>query len=106
MFLLPITALAEGNIATEAYTWEYLGTIAGAAAATLLIVQYTKAPLDKVWKMPTRLYVYIIATAIMLLSQTFTAGVTIENVALILFNSVIVSVAAYGSYEVTFGMKS
>lgn len=32
----------------EPLTWAYLATIAGAAAFTLLIVQFLKAPLDRV----------------------------------------------------------
>ena len=43
------------ELPTEPFTWEYLATIAGATAATLLIVQQLKLPLDKLWKIPTRI---------------------------------------------------
>lgn len=104
MVILPVAALAEeaAGGAVEPYTWAYLGTLAGATAATLLIVQFTKAPLDRVWKIPTRLLVYVIALIILLVAQAFTGGLTGENAMLAALNAVVVAMAAYGSYEVTF----
>lgn len=87
---------------TAPFSWEYLLTVTGATAATLLIVQFLKAPLDKVWKIPTRYLVYGIALAIMLAAKAFTAGLHYTDVPLILVNAFIVAVAAYGSYEITF----
>ena len=49
ILLLPVVALAEGELPTDPFTWEQLATIAGATLATLLIVQLCKFPLDKVW---------------------------------------------------------
>ena len=63
-------------------TWSYLATIAGAAAFTLLIVQFFKAPLDKVWKIPTRVFAYMVSLAVMLIATAFTSGLTAENVLL------------------------
>jgi len=65
--VVPFVAIAEEATGTETtvisetvteqpntpYTWEYLATLAGATAATLLIVQFLKVPLDKVWKIPS-----------------------------------------------------
>lgn len=103
MICLPTVALAEGLAgAAEGYTWQYLGTIAGATAATLLIVQYSKVQLDKVWKIPTRLYVYVIALAILLVASVFTGGLTLEAALLAVMNAVMVSMSAYGAYEMTF----
>ena len=100
---IPAIALAEGTAAAgEAYTWQYLGTIAGATTATLLIVQYTKVQLDKVWKIPTRLYVYVIAATILLVATGFSGGLTLESALLALMNAVMVSMSAYGGYELTF----
>lgn len=84
------------------WTWAYLATIAGATAATLLIVQFTKVPLDKVWKIPTRLFVYMIALAIMTVATAFTSGLNINSFLLCMLNAFIVALAAYGSYELTF----
>ena len=104
LLILPMVALAEEIVAgtVEPYTWAYLGTLAGATAATLLIVQFTKAPLDKVWKLPTRLLVYVIALIILLVAQAFTGGLTGESAMLAALNAVVVAMAAYGSYELTF----
>ena len=63
----------------EPLTWAYLATIAGAAAATLLIVQFLKVPLDSFCHIPTRLFVYIVCLILMLLGTAFTIGLTAEN---------------------------
>ena len=95
-------ALAEGELPTEPFSWEQLATIAGATLATLLIVQLLKLPLDRVWKIPTRFVVFLIAAAVLLLAPQFTAGLTAQNALLTLINAVIVALAAMGSYELTF----
>lgn len=87
---------------TAPWTWAYLATIAGATAATLLITQFLKFPLDKAWRIPTRFLVYIIALIIMLAATAFTSGITVDNFPLCILNAFIVAMAAYGSYEITF----
>lgn len=84
------------------WTWAYLATIAGATAATLLITQFIKAPLDRIWKLPTRLFVYLLALAIMVVATAFTSGVTLNSFLLSALNAFIVALTAYGSYELTF----
>ena len=86
----------------EPMTWAYLATIAGATAATLLIVQFLKVPLDTVWKIPTRAFVYLIALLLLLGGTYFTTGLTVDTALLTAVNAVIVALAAYGSYELTF----
>lgn len=96
-------ALAETiGAETEPLTWAYLGTIGGAAAFTLLVVQFIKAPLDRVWKLPTRLVAYVIALGVMLVATAFTSGLNIENVLLSLCNALLAALSAYGMYELTF----
>ena len=102
ILLLPVVALAEGELPTEPFTWEQLATIAGATLATLLIVQLLKLPLDKVWKIPTRIIAYVIALIVMLLATHFTIGLTWSNVGLAAINAIIVALAAMGAYEVSF----
>lgn len=102
MLMVPITALAEGELPTEPFTWEYLATIAGATLATLLIVQLLKLPIDKVWKIPTRIVAYFIALIVMVVATYFTAGLTWNNAGLAAINAVIVALAAMGAYEITF----
>lgn len=100
--LIPVAALAEGELPTDPFSWEYLATIAGATAATLLIVQLLKLPLDKMWKIPTRIWVYIIALILMLLATLFTTGLDVQTGLLTAVNAVIVALAAMGAYEITF----
>ena len=100
--LLPVAALAEGELPTDPFTWAQLATIAGATLATLLVVQLLKLPIDKVWKIPTRIVAYVIALIVMLLATHFTVGITWNNGILAAVNAVIVALAAMGSYEITF----
>lgn len=102
MMFLPVVALAEGELPTEPFTWAQLATIAGATAAVLLIVQLLKLPLDKVWKIPTRIVVYIISLILLLLANLFTDGITLQSGILTAVNAVIVALAAMGAYEMTF----
>lgn len=88
--------------ANEPMTWAYLGTIAGAAAFTLLVVQFTKAPLDKVWKIPTRVFAYMISLATMLVATAFTTGLTVDTALLTVCNAFLAALTAYGAYELTF----
>lgn len=103
MLLIALPALAEGAAQeAQAYSWESLGTVAGATAATLLIVQLIKAPLDRVWKLPTRLVVYVLALSLMLVAQVFNGGLTWESGLLAAVNAAMVALSAYGAYELTF----
>lgn len=100
--MLCASALAEEIGAGSAYTWESLGSMAGATAATLMIVQFIKAPLDKIWHIPTRLLVYCVALLLMLTAQYFSGGLSAERVVLAAVNAVMAALSAYGSYEVIF----
>lgn len=102
LIMISSVALAEGELPTEPFTWQYIATIAGATAATLLIVQLLKLPLDKVWKIPTRIWVYIIALALMIAAAGFTTGLDVQTALITAVNAVIVALAAMGAYEMTF----
>ena len=102
LMLTCTVALAEGELPTEPFSWEQLATIAGATLATLLVVQLLKLPIDKVWKIPTRIIAYLIALVIMILATYFTTGLTWNNAILAAVNAVIVALAAMCSYEITF----
>lgn len=105
LLIWPVSAMAETAGAVQAYSWESLGTMAGATAATLMIVQLIKAPLDRIWKIPTRLVVYLVALMLLLLAQGFGQGLDAQGIALSAVNAVMVALSAYGSYEVTFAKK-
>ena len=102
LMLTCTVALAEGELPTEPFSWEQLATIAGATLATLLVVQLLKLPLDRVWKIPTRILVYFIGLIILILATAFTTGLDWNTGILTAMNAVIVSLATMGSYEVTF----
>lgn len=93
---------APGTNLGEPLTWAYLATIAGAAAFTLLIVQFLKVPLDRVWKIPTRVFAYVIALVVMLVATAFTTGLNIDNALLVAANAFLAAMSAYGAYELTF----
>lgn len=100
--LICSVAFAEGELPTEPFTWEYLATIAGAALATMLIVQLLKLPLDRVWKIPTRIIVFLIAAVVMLLATFFTQGLTADTALLTILNAIVAALTAMGGYELTF----
>jgi hypothetical protein len=99
---LPASAEGVGGDASQYFSWTYLASVAGAVAATLLIVQYTKAGLDRILKIPTRVYVYVVALALVVLAQGFGPGISWSDAPLLLLNALVVATAAYGSYELTF----
>ena len=105
ILMMPVRALAQEVGAVSAYTWEALGSMAGATAATLMIVQFVKAPLDKVWHIPTRLLVYLVALVLMLTAQYFSGGLNVESGLLAAVNAVMAALSAYGSYEVIFARE-
>ena len=111
--LFPACAVAEelaevaveivaSEIPTTPVTWAQLATIGGAAMATMLIVQLLKLPLDKVWKIPTRIIVFLIAAIVMLLATYFTQGLSWNTALLTILNAVIAALTAMGAYELTF----
>ena len=65
-------------------------------------MQLLKLPLDKIWKIPTRIVVYFISLIILLLATWFTTGITLNTGLLTAVNAVIVALAAMGAYEITF----
>lgn len=96
------TEVVASEIPTEPVTWQQLATIGGAAMATLLIVQLLKLPLDKVWKIPTRIVVFFISFIVLILATYFTQGLTWNTALLTVINAVIVALTAMGAYELTF----
>ena len=80
--------------------WKILATFSGAVGLTVILVQWLKLPLDKVWHIPTRYLVYVVCLSIMVLGQVFT-GVTLslEIIALTMLNAVLGTFAAMSLYE-------
>lgn len=82
----------------ELMNWTTLGTMAGATAAVLVIVQYIK-PL--VPKLDTRILALILSVIVLEVATAISGG-GIQEYAIGLLNAVLVASAAMGSYEVTF----
>jgi len=83
----------------DLFTWLTLATVAGASAAVLLILQFTKPLLPP--KFPTRLAALILAVIILELATAITGG-TPEQYGIALVNAFIVATTAMGGYELTF----
>ena len=113
MMLMPAIAVAEAPAVeytvdaiaevTAPLTWEYLTTVGGAAVFVLIVVQLTKDMLDKLWRIPTTIYAYVLAIITMLLATVFTTGLTPSSALLTLFNGWIVAATAAKSYDVMAG---
>ena len=86
----------------ELLNWQTLGTYAGAVAFVTLVVQYFKLPLDKVWKIPTRILVYIISCLVLIVTNIATHSLSLETFILSLLNGFVIACASFGAYEVTF----
>ncbi len=85
----------------ELMSWTTLGTLAGATAAVLLIVQYLKPLLPK---LDTRLLALIVAVVIHEGAPALAGGAAQDYVDGVL-NAVLVAstaMGAYGAYQVTF----
>ena len=86
----------------ELLSWEMMGTYAGATAFVTLIVQYFKLPLDKVWKIPTRIFVYIVSCLVLIIANIAMKTFSLETFILSLLNGFVIACASFGAYEVTF----
>ena len=79
------------------FTWDMLGTYAGAVAAVGVITQLLKG-VPGIVKIPTQIVSYVIALIVMLCATGFTVGLTAEGAVLTVFNAAVVSLAANGVY--------
>jgi hypothetical protein len=65
----------------------------------MLLTQFTK-DLPFTRRMPTQIWSYILAFAVLMASNAFTAGINIDTVGQAVFNAVVISLAANGGYTV------
>lgn len=108
MLLMALPALGESAVAVEdkPYTWDGLATMAGATAAVLLIVQYTKTWLDKLTHIPTRAVVLVLSITIYVGANAALGGITWLDLPPLVLSGVMVAASAMGAYEVTFARKA
>ena len=103
LLALPCAARAEESMtAGGPASWDALVTVGGSGLMTLLIVQFIKAPLDRVWKLPTALVAYLIALAILTAAHAMTTGLTLGTFLLCVLNAIFAATSAMGMYEKTF----
>lgn len=82
----------------EFLTWTTLGTYAGAVLATTLVTQLLKG-LSFIDKLPTRIFSYIVAVALLVLANVFSGDVSLSGIVLCFVNGVVVSLASNGAFE-------
>ena len=80
------------------FTWDVLGTYAGAVAAVGVITQLVKG-VPGIVKIPTQIVSYVIALVVMMCAAAFTTGLTASAAVLTVFNAAVVSLAANGVYS-------
>lgn len=95
---------AEEAMPAEFFTWDRLGTYAGAAALVALVTQLTKE-LPYIKKIPTQVWSYILAVLVLIASQVFTGTLSASSAALSLANGVLVSLASNGGYSLITRVK-
>jgi xanthine/uracil permease len=78
------------------YTWATLGTLAGAASLTYLIVAYTKRLVDTFWPkaLGTDLYAVLVGFVVLFCVAAVTGPLSWATVVLALFNGFLVAAAA------------
>lgn len=81
----------------EFVNWTTLTTCAGALAMVAVVTQMTKN-IKIIKKMPTQLWSYIVAVAILYAAHFFTGRLTLSDAVLILFNGMIVALSANGGF--------
>ena len=86
------------------FDWNMLGSFAGAVFAVGLLTQITKS-IPGIVKIPTQIWSYILALAVLELSAAFTQGLTLSGAALALFNAALVSLSANGGHQALVKMK-
>ena len=88
------------------FTWDQLSSYAGATIAVILFVEFTK-DIPGIKRIPTRVWAYIIAVVLLILSTVFTSdNITPAVILLCFINAVIVAMAAVGGYDITHRIKT
>ncbi|MGN1095048.1 MAG: hypothetical protein ACI4QR_01530 [Eubacteriales bacterium] len=82
----------------EFLDWSFMATYSGSLVMVLVITQITKN-LGFVKKIPTQLWSYVIAIAVLICAYLFTGKLTLSNIVLILFNGMLVALSANGGFE-------
>ncbi len=79
-------------------TWDMLGTFSGALAAVMIVTQLTK-DIPGIRRIPTQLYSYFVALAVMAASAVFGGRTSPADFVLLLINAAVVALSANGGYD-------
>lgn len=82
----------------EFFTWNILGTYAGAVLATTLITQLLKS-IPGIEKIPTRIFSYIVAALILLGAALYSGTMNWSNAGLAFINAAVVALASNGAFD-------
>ena len=80
------------------FTWSMLATYAGATLATNVITQLFKG-VGFLANVPTRLFSYVVALAVLLAATLFDGSLTWSSGALCVVNAAVVSLASNGAFD-------
>ena len=83
---------------SEFVNWGSLGTYGGALTMVMLLTQFSKE-LPFVHRIPTQLWSYILAFAVLTASHAFAAGLNAAVVGETVLNAMVVSMAANGGHS-------
>lgn len=90
----------------EFFDWAVLSTFGGAVVAVAVLTQLSKE-IPGIKKLPTQLWSYILALAVVLGAQAFGGeGLTWAAAGLAVINAAMVSLAANGGYEAITHIKN
>lgn len=95
-------ALADNGAAPgealQFFTWAELATYAGALAATMFITQLLKG-VGFIDRIPTRLFSFIVALIVLVVSNIFIGGFTAQTALLCIVNAAVISLSGNGVYD-------
>ena len=87
------------------FTWDILGTMAGATLAVAVLTEITKG-IPGIRKLPTQVWSFILAFAVLVGAQAATGTLTLATGGLAVLNAALVSLAANGGYDLLERIKN
>lgn len=87
------------------FTWDMLGTMAGATFAVAILTEITKN-IPGITRIPTQVWSFILAFIVLVGAQAATSALTISGAGLAVLNAALVSLAANGGYDLLERLKN
>jgi hypothetical protein len=80
------------------FEWSTLATFSGSLTMVVVITQFTKN-IKYIKNIPTQLWSYIVSLAVLFPTYYFMGKLNTTNIVLVLFNGIVVALAANGGFE-------